>query len=71
MKYKGLNECWTCEKLKRGECKNPVSTNKKDHGGCSEWENEELYGAWYAEFGAEMKAVLKAVDDYMEKEKAR
>lgn len=64
MKYKGLNECWTCERYKRGECKKPVSLDKRDHGGCSDWENDELYEAWRADFGAEIEAVLKAGREY-------
>ena len=67
MKYERLNECWTCERLKRGECKNPVSTDKKDHGGCSVWKNDELYNAWRAEFGATIDETMKAVDDYLER----
>lgn len=47
--------------MKSGECKKPVSTNKKDHGGCSEWQNKELYDAWYAEFGKDIEELTKAI----------
>ena len=68
MKHAGLYECWTCERLKRGECKNPVSTDKKSHGGCSQWENKALYDAWYAEHGKGYEEIMEAVKVY-EKER--
>lgn len=69
MKYPGIFDCWTCERLKRGECKHPVSTNKKDHGGCSEWENKELYKAWFDEFGNDVVEMSDYIDKYLRERK--
>ena len=65
MKYPGIFDCWTCERLKRGECKKPVSTDKKSHGGCSQWENKELYKAWFDEFGNDVVEISDYVDKYL------
>ena len=65
MKYPGIFDCWTCERLKRGECKKPVSLDKKSHGGCSQWENKELYKAWFDEFGNDVVEISDYVDKYL------
>ena len=64
MKY-AINQCHTCNRLKDGSCKNPVSRKKGDFGGCSSWTNPELYEKWRAENGADVDAMDKVIDAYL------
>ena len=64
MKY-NINSCHSCNRLKDGRCKNPVCKTPKEHGGCSDWENPEMYEAWLKEFGQDFNEIMEMTKEHI------